>query len=116
VRRNNLQRFYKIIFWHLQRAPPVERRRALAEYFECQGPLFAATVGEAVLRFGFSAELMREMAAVVYRDPEFALPEIYLTALKTITDDSLRDLMNGYVGRFITQYFLERFWPKEEEA
>jgi hypothetical protein len=28
-------------------------------------------------------------------------PEIYLTALNTISDDSLRGLMNGYVGRFI---------------
>jgi hypothetical protein len=59
---------------------------------------------------------MSEMVAVVCREPEFASPEIDLTALKTITDDSLRDLMNGYVGRFITQYLLERFWPKEEEA
>ena len=94
----------------------IELRRALAEYFEDQGTLFAAAIGEAVLRFGFSVEFMSEMVAVVCRDPEFALPKTYLTAFNSIKNDKLRGLMNRHVGRFITGYFLERFWPKGEEA
>ena len=94
----------------------IELRRALAEYFERQGTLFAATMYKAVINFGFSTELMSEMVAVVCRDPEFALPDAYLTVLRTIKDGNVLAFMNAQVGKFITEYFLERFWPKGEEA
>jgi hypothetical protein len=90
----------------------IELKRALEEHLESQATLFVATMGRAILDFGFSAEPMIEMAAVVCRDPEFSVPEIYLNSLNNLQDEKARDVMNSRAGRFIAQNLLERFWPK----
>lgn len=94
----------------------IELRKALTQHFESQGTDFAATIYKAVSRFSFNPELMIEMVSVLCRDPDFSLPDIYLTALETINDEKLLGIMNVQVGKFMTRYFLERFWPKEWEA
>ena len=91
----------------------IELRRALTEHFEAQGTRFAAAIHKIAFRFGFSAKLMIEIVAVVCRDPDFTVPEIYLSALESITDEAVLSMMNIQVGKFITAYFVERFWPKE---
>ena len=93
----------------------IELRKALEEYFAEQAALLAATIGEAIRRFNFSAQFMSEIVAVVCRDPDFSLPDTYLTALTAVTDDSMRRLMDDYVGGLISQYILERYWPSQEK-
>jgi hypothetical protein len=90
----------------------IELDRALEEYLERQATLFAAKLSEAVLRFGFSAELLMEMAFVVCRDPEFFVPETYLSSFKDTRDEKARNAMNLKAGRFIAHNILERFWPE----
>jgi hypothetical protein len=92
----------------------IDLRQALTGHLEDQGRLLSMAIYDAVSRFGFSVELMVEMVSVVCRDPEFALPKIYISALETMRDENLVDFMNVQVGKFITAYFLERFWPNEE--
>lgn len=91
-------------------------RRALTEHFEAKGALFAAAIYKAAFHFGFSAKLMIEIVSVVCRDPKFSVPDIYLSALESITDETVLAVMNAQVGKFITAYFVERFWPTEASA
>jgi len=91
-------------------------RRALTEHFEAQGTLFAAAIYNSAFHFGFNPRLMMEIVSVVCRDPEFGVPDIYLSALQTITDESILGIMNAQVGKFITAYFIDRFWPKDREV
>jgi hypothetical protein len=90
-------------------------RQALAEHLEGRGTLFAAAIYRAATKFGFSTNLMTEIVSVVCGDPQFAVPEIYHTALETITDEMVLGIMNVQVGRFITAYFVGRFWPANAE-
>jgi hypothetical protein len=94
----------------------IDLRRALTDYFEGQGRLLSAVVYEAVSRFGFSVELIVEMVSVVCRDPKFALPKMYMTAFETIRDENMAGIMHVQVGKFITAYFLGRFWPTGGQA
>jgi hypothetical protein len=94
----------------------IELRKALTAHFEDQGTLFAAAVHRAVSRFAFSAELIAEMVSVVCSDPDFALPEVYLIALKEIRDPKVIEIISFEAGKFITEYFLKRFWPEGEES
>lgn len=87
-------------------------RRALAEQLEAHGTLIAGTIHRAVINFGFSTELLGEMVAIVCRDPKFSLPEAYLSAIRTIEDESVLQFMNLEIGKFIADYILDRFWPK----
>ena len=89
----------------------IELKRALRDYFEQRATLFADAIFRAVRRFEFRAELMIEMVAVVCRDPDFAVPEPFLTALNTIDDDLILQLISRQVGRFMTDYALARLWP-----
>ena len=89
----------------------IELDRALEEHLERQATLFAAKLGEAVHHFGFPAELLMEMAVVVCRDPEFFVPETYLSSLRDTRDEKARNTLNLRVGRFIAHNILERFWP-----
>ena len=92
----------------------VELRKALAEYFDDQGSMFAAAIYKAVDRFGFSPRIMIELVSVVSRDSEFTVPEFFLQALQTVKDENLLSMMNVQVGKFITSYFLARFWPQPQ--
>src|SRR5690606_29257962 len=92
----------------------IELRRALEEHLESQAILFAATMSKAILGLGFSAQPMIELAAVVCRDPEFSVPDVYLTSIYIDMDNKARDVMNKRAGRFIAQNLLARFWPKPE--
>ncbi|MEY2576342.1 MAG: hypothetical protein QOF80_1829 [Verrucomicrobiota bacterium] len=92
----------------------IELRRALTEHFETQGTLFASAIYKAVFHFGFSPKLMMEIVSVVSRDPEFGVPHIFLSALQTKATEKILGIMNVQVGKFITAYFVERFWPKGE--
>ena len=89
----------------------IELDRALEEYLERQATLFSAKLGEAVLHFGFSAELLMELAVVVCRDPGFFVPETYINSFKETRDEKARNSMNLRAGRFIAHNILERFWP-----
>ena len=91
-------------------------RRALTEHFEAQGALFAIAIYKASFHFGFNPKLMMEIVSVVCCDPEFRVPDIYLSALETIADENVMRVMTVQVGKFITAYFIERFWPKDAEA
>jgi truncated hemoglobin YjbI len=88
-------------------------RKALTEHFEAQGTLFAAAIYKATFHFGFNPKLMMEIVSVVCRDPEFDVPAIYLSALERVSDENVLRIMNVQVGKFITAYFVERFWPKD---
>jgi hypothetical protein len=94
----------------------IDLRRALIEHFEGHGTRFAAAIYKAASKFGFSARLLIEIVSVVCEDPEFSVPEIYHTALETITDETILGIMNVQVGRFITAYFVDRYWPRSGEA
>lgn len=89
----------------------IELDRALEEHLQRQATHFAAKLGEAVLHFGFSAELLMEMAVVVCRDQEFFVPETYLSSFKDTWDEKARNAINLRAGRFIAHNILERFWP-----
>lgn len=89
----------------------IELRRALADHYEEQGALFAGAIYRAAFHFGFDPRVMIEIVSVVCRDPEFSVPDIFLSALRTVSDESVLAAMNVQVGKFITAYFLNRFWP-----
>lgn len=89
----------------------LELRRALAERLEEQGALLAAAIYKAAFHFGFDPKLMMELVAVVCCDPEFEVPDIYLSAFQTVTDEMLLQIMSFQIGKFITEYVLERYWP-----
>jgi hypothetical protein len=89
----------------------IELDRALEEHLEHQAILFAAKLGEAVLHFGFSAELLMELAVTVSRDSEIIVPEAYLSSFKDIRNEKERTAINVRAGRFIAQNILQRFWP-----
>lgn len=91
----------------------IELRRALTEHLEGYGADFAAAIYKAVVRFGFSAELMMEIVSVVARDPDFRAPDMYLSALRSVTDEAVLSIMNIQVGKFIAGYVVERFWPQQ---
>lgn len=89
----------------------IELRKALTEHFEQIGTDFAAAIYKAASKFGFSARLMTEIVSIVCGDPNFAVPEIYHLALATVTNETVLGLMNVQVGKFITVYFVDRYWP-----
>jgi hypothetical protein len=90
----------------------IELRRALTDHFEGQGAHFAAAIYKTASKFGFSTKLMIEIVSVVCGDPQFAVPEIYHTALASVTDETILQLMNIQVGKFIANYIVDRFWPE----
>jgi hypothetical protein len=94
----------------------IQLRKALTEHFEAQGALFAAAIHNAAFRFGFSPKIMMEIVAVGCGDPDFSVPEIYLSALQAITNENVLGILKVQAGKFITAYFVERFWPKDSEA
>ncbi|MCC7026189.1 MAG: hypothetical protein IT265_04485 [Saprospiraceae bacterium] len=89
----------------------IELDRALEEHLERQATLFAVKLGEAIIHFGFPAELLLEMAVVVCRDPGFFVPETFLSSFKDTRDEKSRNTLNLRAGRFIAHNILERFWP-----
>lgn len=91
-------------------------RRALTDHFEAYGTLFTAAVYKATLLFRFSPKLVIEIVSVVCRDPEFHVPDVYLSALETMSDENVLRIMSIQVGKFITSYFVGRFWPKDAEV
>ena len=92
----------------------IELRKALAHHFEGQGAQLAAAIYYTVNRYGFDPNLLVEIVSVVCRDPNFNLPDIYLTAIATVKDEMILKLINDQAGKFMTNYFLERFWPKAQ--
>lgn len=120
--RKQLAEFFAVTDARMDRAGlvtllnEIELRKALTDHFEAKGTLFAAAIHKAALHFGFSPKLMVEIVSVVCGDPDFDVPEIYLSALQTVTDRSVLEIMNVQVGKFITAYFVGRFWPKDAET
>jgi len=90
----------------------IELDRALEQHLERQATLFTAKLGEAVLHFGFCAELLMEIAVVVSQDPEFFVPETYLNSFRDTQGEKARNMMNLRAGKFIAHNIIERFWPK----
>jgi hypothetical protein len=77
--------------------------------------LFAAAIYEATSKFGLNPKLMIEIVSFVCDDPEFNVPGIYLAALATPLDAKVLQTINIQVGKFISSYFITRFWPKSGE-
>lgn len=94
----------------------IELRKALKEHFEPRGAKFAAAIHNAVFHFGFSAKIMMEIVSAVCRDPEFSVPDIYLSALESVSDEKVLSIMNVQVAKFIAEYFIDRYWPQIQES
>jgi hypothetical protein len=88
-------------------------RKALTEHFEAKGTLFAVAIYKAAFHFGFSPKIIIEIVSVVCRDPDFSIPEAFLSAFQTMTDENVLGIMNVQLAKIITAYFVNRFWPKE---
>jgi hypothetical protein len=89
----------------------IELRKALTVHFEGQGALLAASIYQATSQFGLSAQLMVELVSVVGRDPDFEVPDVFLSALESRINENVLAVMTAQVGRFIAEYLVARFWP-----
>lgn len=75
---------------------------------------FSQKVYEVVVDYGFSTEIIRDLVVVVAKDPVFDLPPNIGKLMTEIDNPFLLQAVHSQVGEFITDYFVDRFWPQLE--
>jgi hypothetical protein len=89
-------------------------RKALHLHYEPQCIEFANCMYKAVKDYGFSVDFMSEIVAFVCQDMRFSIPSQYFLILESLDDISSIEFANREIGKYITNYLLDRFLPSEE--